>query len=135
MTIGAIQSRPSSEQAYDYPSALSTPERFEERFDIERGDSLEVATRDGKAFDGVFYGLRPPTAADPELYVLLNAKGSRLTRVEEKNLTALPSSEIARLRVVRGNHAFLYGTIAGVVLDVAIVAAVLGARSSKLNGL
>ena len=92
---------------------------------LEPRSRVILFMRDGQRYEGRYVGLHGPTARDPERYILLD-------RSDE--VSSVPASEVRRIAVDVGGKGWLYGAIAGGVVDTALVALVVIAASSDLSG-
>jgi hypothetical protein len=93
---------------------------FHEVEPLERGDFVRVATRSGYRTEGTYLGIRLPKPDDPEARFMV--------RDARENLIALRYSDVARVGVERPRKGWLYGTLVGAAIDVAVVVGILAVQ-------
>lgn len=100
-------------------------ERSPKLLELERGDRVRLVTRAGRRVEGRYAGTIGPSARDPEIYLVIDG---------EQELEPVASSDVRAVGVEVMGKGWLYGGLAGLAVDVALVVAVSVAVSNMEYG-
>lgn len=97
-----------------------------QRLHVSPGDTIEVVLLDGARREGKYVRVQPPTASDPETYIVLESSADRDARRRPNGkrlgLEYLPVSEVQSVGVeVVEYGGIAVGAAAGFVLDLILV--------------
>ena len=99
---------------------------------LSKGDRLELVLSNGTYLEGEYLHVEPPTASDPEMYVLLIPKRENGQRASsDETPRQVPLSSVRTLSVKVPDYAWIVGGAAvGVALDAFFVSLVGGGLSA-----
>jgi hypothetical protein len=122
-----------SERVRPLPRPAPNAAEFASRFDVSKGDELELEMREGQRVRGEYRGLLGPRATDPETYVLVDEDSHRWGEPSTRKVSSqpprrVPASEILRVRIELHNYGWAVGALIGLPLDVLALVALSSLR-------
>ena len=93
------------------------------RYDLKKGDRLQLRLANGTTLTGRYAGVEAPSATQPESHLRLESE--REHRRDTPTVTSIATSEIREIGVEVSGYGWAYGALAGLALDVAVIAILL----------